>query len=106
VFLDHLAQVTAATVDHREIRATVLVPRIEYLDGVLVLQPAQGLYLGDEVTNVVARHEVFGDDLQGHDAVRRGALLGLVDDPHAAAAEPLEQLVRANEQAGLPRLRR
>ena len=94
VFLQDAGEVGAAIEDHREVGPTVLLPGVEDLDDVGMLEPGLVPHLGDEALDAVAGQEVLGDHLQRHEAaVEPGSFPGQVDDAHAAATDPLEHLV-------------
>ncbi len=66
----------------------------------------QGLAFGLEAGDDLAAVHAGLDDLERDLAADRLLLLGHVDDAHAAFADLLEQLVRADDRAGLFRERR
>jgi hypothetical protein len=73
---------------------------VEDAGDVLVVHERQGLPLRLEAGEDLPAVHAGLDDLQGNLAANRMLLLGHVDDAHAAFADLLEQLVRAEARAG------
>ncbi len=72
---------------------------VEDLGDIGVVHQCQGLPLGFEAGDHLARIHARLDDLQGDLALDRLGLLGQEDRAHAAFAELLQQLVRADHLA-------
>ena len=73
---------------------------VEDLGDVGVVHQGQGLPLGLEAGEHLLRVHARLDDLQRHQALDRLGLLGHPDRAHAAFADLLQQLVRADDGAG------
>ena len=87
---------------HHEVgAAAVRRAGVEHLGDVRVVHQRQGLPLGLEAGEDLAAVHAGLDDLQRHLAADRLFLLGHVDAAHAAFAEQFQQLVGANDGAGL-----
>ncbi len=82
-----------------------MVAGVEDPGDVLVVHHRQGLALGLEAGDDLAAVHAGLDDLERDLAADRLLLLGHVDDAHAPFADLLEQLVGADDRAGLSRER-
>jgi hypothetical protein len=65
-----------------------------------MVHEGEGLALGPEAGDDLARVHAGLDDLQRDETFDRLGLLGHPDGPHAALADLLDQLVRADQRAG------
>ena len=103
--VEAVGQAAPGDVLQREVRAAVVVAEGVDLDDVRVVQPGDGLGLGQEADGRLGPGVVAGQDhLQGDEAVEPD-LAGLVDDAHAAAAQLAEDLVAGDAPGGPPRSR-
>ncbi len=101
VTLDELAEVGALDVPHRDVGDPARLPGVVDRDDVRVVDPGHELRLADEPLPEVA---VLGQ--LGRERLQRGLaaeqrVRGLVDEPHAAAAEEALDAVRAELAARL-----
>ena len=81
-------------------RPLSVVPGIEHLGDVRMVHQRQRLPLGLEAGDHLPRVHARLDDLERDRPLDRLGLLGHEDDAHAAFADLLQQLVRADDRAG------
>ena len=93
-------QAAAGDVFHLEIRPALVLAEGEDLDDVRVVQPRDGLGLGEEPDGRLGGRMVAGQDRLERDDPVEPELASPVDHPHAAAAQLLEDLVPGHDRPG------
>ena len=101
---EHLGQAAPLDELHRKVRPAVEVADVVHLHDVRVPQPRDHLRFSRETLALAAGREGPGEQhLEGDGAVER-PMHGLVDDPHSAAAQHLDDVIAGDlRQAGVER---